>query len=210
MSIHIFGSCKLMCLSFVYHIFRKLQIDVFLICLSHFFGSCKLMCLSFVYHIFGSCKLMCFTHILEVANLTINFMCLSFVSHLSFTFLEAANWCVFHLSLTHSDILEVGNFDTCKKMKKRKTNKKKEKKWDKTNKTCKKVIKSDKKCFFEIFNVLIWFKVFYWDYLCPMPSWTPSEVNPSCSRRAKVLVIICPAPTLGMKSEPKNSKKYHA
>ena len=146
------------------------------------------MCLAFVYHIFGSCKLMCLSfvsHILEVANLTINFMCLSFVFHIfgscklmcvsfvSYSFWYSGSWKFWHMQ----------------KNEKKEKKWKKRKKWDKTNKKCKKVIKSDKKCFFEIFNVLIWFKMFYWDYLCPMPSWTPSEVNPSCSRRAKVLVI---------------------
>ena len=114
---------KLMCLAFVYshilsiqlmfsQIFRKLQIDVFLICLSHFFGSCKLICLSFVYHIFGRCKLMCFSfvsRILEVANLTINFMCRSFdfhifgscklmcVSFVSYSFWYSGSWKFWHM-----------------------------------------------------------------------------------------------------------------
>ena len=44
---HIFGSCKLMCLSFVSHILEVANLTI------------NFMCLSFVFHIFGSCKLMC-------------------------------------------------------------------------------------------------------------------------------------------------------
>ena len=161
---------SLICLSH----FWKLQINVSRICLSHFWKlqiDVSLICLSHS----GSCKfdnqfhvsLICLSHFWKL-QIDVCFICLLLI--LIFWKLEI---------LTHA-----------KKWKKRKKNEKKEKKWDKTNKKCKKVIKSDKKCFFEIFNVLIWFKMFYWDYLCPMPSWTPSEVNPSCSRRAKVLVII--------------------